>query len=175
MLKNVLLLSLLLLFACKSTQKSRGEAIEMEKTQMEYTLIDARPIAQSGILFMVLNMANDSMRQMQVVEVKEGKIVDGTLKRDEFDDPLQMQEGFLLLSFLDENQQVIKSKTIPNPLAFMMEGPGEDKTMEWHFIEKKQADFFLRTLYYDNMKFLKIEHITTNEVLNHLALIKLIL
>lgn len=137
-----------------------------------YAVEDNRTINDGGILFVSLNMFTDAA--IEKANIVEAKIVEGTLKRDEFDTSKLMKEGFILLSFLDDTQQTIKTKTIQNPLSYKLEGPGEnEKSMEWNKIEKQQTEFFIRTLYSSNLRYLKIEKIGMNEHLTNIALIKL--
>jgi len=137
-----------------------------------HAIEDNRTINDGGILFVSLNIFKEAT--IEKANIVEAKVVGGTLKRDEFDAPKLMKEGFLLLSFLDETEQTIKTKTIQNPLNYQLEGPGEnEKTMEWNTIKKEQTEFFIRTLYTSNLRYLKIEKIGMNEHLTNIALIKL--
>lgn len=147
---------------------------KMEETAgiQVYTLEDNRAINEDGILFVSLNIFKDI--DIEQANIVDAKVVEGTLKRDEFDAPKLLKEDYILLSFLDDTRQTIKTKTIQNPLSYKLEGPGEnEKSMEWNTIEKQQTEFFIRTRYNPNLRYLKIEKIGMNEHLTNIALIKL--
>ena len=112
-------------------------------------LPSAKPVAeneneQEQILFLTFKLFKDSTKATgESIQLLNKKSVKGVLKQS-LKSAETIYPGYLVCSFQDQNKNVLSAQVVEDPLTASVEYPDDAGSFKRTFIEKREADLFLR-------------------------------
>jgi hypothetical protein len=113
--------------------------------------------ANNSILLLDLQIEYDSLDAHSSIKSSEIKILPGQLKKATDSNDFLLNSSSLKIEFLDDNDNILKTKIVRHPLFKTIEGiNGATNTLETSKIVLKKTGFIIRTNYNPNYNKVKI-------------------
>ena len=137
---------------------------------------DVNPIFKASdsepqILFIQLKVVKSDDNTEYAATIVDKKVVKGQL--DKSFKAIQLLEGYWLISLLDAEQKVLSQELIVDPVNQRFEYTNDKGNLQQTEIVKKEADFFVRVQYTQQLQFLKCEAILADKQMKKLFQLKL--